>query len=57
MEKYYYNRNTGVPMRRSAFAVFLNFVLLLTYKTVKMVSMTAQRIFQSGIDNKIIIKK
>jgi hypothetical protein len=45
IESYYYNRKTGVPMRKSAFVIFLNFVLRLIYKTVKTVTFVAKIVF------------
>ena len=57
IESYYYNKETGLPMRTSVFTVLLNFALHLMYKTAKAVSSAIQRIFPSGIDNKTVIKQ
>lgn len=54
---YYYNAETGVPMRTSMFTLLLNFALRLVYKTVRAVSSATQRMVPAGIDNKKITKE
>lgn len=56
----YYNDKTGLPslsIKTSIFTILLNFVLRLMYKTAKAIYSAAQRMFQSGFDNKTIIKE
>lgn len=54
---YYYNTETGLPMKTSMFTFGLNFILRLIYKMAKAVSSATQRIFPQGFDNKKIIKE
>lgn len=54
IEPYYYNTETGVPMKTSVFTLLLNLILRFMYKTLKAAHSAAQKIFPAGIDNKKI---
>ena len=57
IESYYYNKETGIPVKKSMFVIFLNFVLLMIYKIVKSTLSLINRVFPAGVDNKKRIKE